>query len=248
MEMSGQINIKDANNIVRKNFRVIMKRHDFLKSKRTGFYFRIKGCFVQLFVLRFSRSLPQIECLLLPTFLYTNGNLPYIEARYVHLENQLVPKTSAFFADIIIPSSPQVYLLEQFYSVWNANQRILEEILIPYLDKLDFRETLSIFQSGRNDFFQTRIGAYDYVSCAVAIGLLKCSFYEESYKRLLEMREVYARAVSPSSKNPFLFNENLDYIDDLLFLLKNRPNQWEDKISERIAKTEFETSTLWMES
>lgn len=240
--MDEKISVKDANNLVRKNFRELMKQHAFVKNKMTGFYFRIQGYFIQTFILRFSRSLPQIECLLLPAFLYANGHLPYIEARYVRLESQLVPKESIFFSDIIIPGPPQVYRLERFNSVWNANQRILEEILIPYLDKLDFRETLSIFQSGKNDFFQTRMGASDYVSCAVAVGLLKCSFYEESYEQLLKMRDIYAKAVSPSSD---LFQKNLDYIDDLLFLLQNKPDQWEDKISKRIAQTESETYLLW---
>lgn len=248
VKVDEQISVKDANNLIRKNFRELMKRHGFLKNKRTGFYFRIQGYFVQLLVLRFSRSLPQIECFLLPTFLYANGHLPYVEARYVRLENQLDPKATAFFADIIIPGPPQAYRLERFNSVWDANRRMLEEILIPYLDRLDFNETLSIFQSGRNDFFQTKLGASDYVSCAAAIGLLKCSLYDESYKRLLEMRKVYAKAIRPSSKSSFLFQKNLDYIDDLLFLLKNKPNQWENRISERIAKTEFETSLLWREN
>lgn len=246
--MEEQIKIKDANNLVRKNFRELMKRHGFLKNKRTGFYFRIQGCFIQLFILRFLRSLPKIECLLLPSFLYANGHLPYIEARYVHLGDRLDPKESIFFSDIIILGPPQVYRLERFKSIWNANLRILEEILIPYLDKLDFRETLSIFQSGRNDFFQTRMGASDYVSCATAIGLLKCSFYEESYEHLLGMRAIYAKAANPPSKSTFLFQKNLDYIDDLLFLLQNKPDQWEDKISKRIAKTESETSLLWTEN
>lgn len=246
--MDEQINIKDANNIVRKNFRVIMKQHGFLKNKKTGFYFRIQDYFLQVFILRFLRSLPQIECLLFPTFLYVNGNLPYMNARYAHFEERLSPKTSIYFSDIIVPGSPQVYQAEKFNRVWKANQNILEKILIPYLDNLDFYETLSVFQSGRNEYFQTRMGAYDYVSCAVAVGRLKCFAYEESYEQLLNMRDIYARAVSPSSKSTFLFQKNLDYIDDLLFLLQNKPDHWEDKISERIAKTELETSSLWMES
>ncbi|WP_298029084.1 hypothetical protein [uncultured Dysosmobacter sp.] len=244
--MDELISIRDANNLVRKNFRELMKQHDFVKNKRTGFYFRIQGYFVQIFILSFLRSLPQIKCLLLPTFLYANGNLPYMDARLVRLGNQLDPKASISFSDIVIPGPPQVYRLERFNSVWKANQQILEEMLIPYLDKLDFNETLSIFQSGRNDFFETRMGAYDYVSCAAAIGQLKCSFYEESYGQLLKMRDIYAKAVAPSSKNsPFLFQKNLDYIDDLLFLLKNKPDQWKDKVSERIAKTEAETLLYW---
>ena len=64
--MDGQISLKEANAFVRKQFQGLMKRHGFLKNKRTGFYVRIQSGFVQIFILRFLRSLPQIECLLLP--------------------------------------------------------------------------------------------------------------------------------------------------------------------------------------
>lgn len=245
--MDGQISVKEANRFVRKQFRVLMEEHGFLKNKRTGFYFRIQESFIQVFILRFSRSLPQIECLLLPGFLYVNGRLPYMDARYVRLENQLVPKSSMYFSDIIIPGPPQAYRLERFQRVWDANRRALEEILIPYLDRLDFNETLSIFQAGRNELFQTRMGASDGVSCAAAVGLLKRASYEDGYDRLSVLRDIYAKEVNPSMEDKFLFRKNLDYVDELLFLLQNKPDQWKDMVSRRIAETERETLLLWTE-
>lgn len=166
-------------------------------------------------------------------------------ARYANLENKTVPGSSLFFSDII---SPQGYSRERFDRVWEANQRALEQILLPYLNELDFIKTLGIFQAGKNEYFQTRMGAYDYVSCTVAVGLLKCFSYEDGYERLLAVRDIYAKAVDSSSESIFLFEKNLAYIDDLLLLLQNKPDQWEDKIYERIAKTEFETSLLWTEN
>lgn len=138
--MDGQISLKEANAFVRKQFQGLMKRHGFLKNKRTGFYVRIQSGFVQIFILRFLRSLPQIECLLLPAFLYANGHLPYMEARYIRLKEQLDLKESIFFADIALPGPPGGYHLTQFERVWNANHRVLEELLIPYLDQLDFEK------------------------------------------------------------------------------------------------------------
>lgn len=68
------------------------------------------------------------------------------------------------------------------------------------------------------------------------------------YMKQERPEEIYARAISPASTSIFLFQKNLDYIDDLLILLRNKPNHWENKISERIAKTEYETTSLWLES
>lgn len=138
---------------------------------------------------------------------------------------------------------------EEQINIEDAHRRLLADLLIPYLDTQDFHKTPSIFQAGKNDFFQTRMGASDCVACAAAVELLKSPAYEEAYPRLLEMRlemrKVYARAVHPSSKSLFLFQENSDYLDELLSLLQHKPDQREDRISRRIAGTEFETSLLW---
>ena len=246
--MDGQISLKEANAFVRKQFQGLMKRHGFLKNKRTGFYVRIQSGFVQIFILRFLRSLPQIECLLLPAFLYANGHLPYMEARYIRLKEQLDLKESIFFADIALPGPPGGYHLTQFERVWNANHRVLEELLIPYLDQLDFEKTLSLFQSGKNDFFQTMMGVSDDVACAAAVGLVKCARYEEGLARLLEIRDIYARAANTPSSSRILAQKNLEYIDDMLFFLQNKPDQWENNLSRRIAETELETFRLWTET
>ncbi len=53
-------------------------------------------------------------------------------------------------------------------NIEDAHRRLLADLLIPYLDTQDFHKTPSIFQAGKNDFFQTRMGASDCVACAAA--------------------------------------------------------------------------------
>lgn len=247
--MDEKITQKAANNLVRKRMLELMKTAGFLRDKqRTGFYFRVQDNFIQMITLTFSRSLPQINGYLFPAFLFVNGTLAYLEASMAKFEKELGANASIYFSDIILPESPPSYHVSQFEKVWECNQKLLVKHLIPYLSNLDFKKTLSLFESGRTPYFRTKMGANDNVQCASAIGLLMVGSFDDGYSQLVEAQSAFAQYVNgmaPNAEDTLLFRKNLTYINNLMWLLQERPDQWKDKISTLIAQTISETIQFW---
>lgn len=243
------ISQKDANSIIRKEIRTMMKQSGFLKAHRSGLFFREKDGFLQSITLGFYRAFPEIKAYIFPTFLYVNGNTPYIEADMIQIQFDEMGENIPFDLPFFIKFKPDpCYYMEQFNEVWSNNKKLLQEYLIPCLDSLDFEKTLALFKEKKTNYFCSHWSVDYALDCAYAVGLLKSGVYEEALEGLKKSREIYAKKVEllgEDNKDIFLFKNNLEYIDDLLYQLQNQPNDWKENIASRIERATDDTLQMW---
>lgn len=78
--------------------------------------------------------------------------------------------------------------------VWENNKCLIEDIVIPYMDRLDFDRTIEMLQNGTDALFKI----YNWypegkkvIHFSLAVAYLLKGEYQEGYQKLLEVKDYF---------------------------------------------------------
>lgn len=87
-----------------------------------------------------------------------------------------------------------LYPAELLDMVWENNKCLIEDIVIPYMDRLDFDRTIEMLQNGTDALFKI----YNWypegkkvIHFSLAVAYLLKGEYQEGYQKLLEVKDYF---------------------------------------------------------
>ncbi len=234
--------MKEANKLIKQRFNDFMKAEGFVKQKRTtSQFFRVKEHFIQHFWLNISSHVPEIECYIYPAYLYENGYSIYAKKDLFLLQEQLPKEHQKIdFVDIIDDFGK--YPSKKLDEVWNNNKYLMKEIMIPYLDTMNFEKTDKLFMDKKDEMFNIQTGTefqFNIIELTLAGIFLLKGDYPEGYKRLKEVKNFFfQKAQQFKGEDDWLFETKADYINKLLRILEDKAENWECTLQNEIAEAE----------
>lgn len=172
-----------------------------------------------------------------------------------------------------------MYPAESLDMVWENNKCLVEEIVIPYMDRLDFDTTIEMLQNGTNALFKI----YNWypegkkvIQFTLAVACLLKGEYQEGYQKLLEVKDyffekagrfigscdlkileeseylihIYDRKSLEEARHltgyydifdmleSYDAKAKADYIRELISILEQKMENWEDRLKKQIEAAE----------
>lgn len=279
-----KLSLTKGNRLIKKRFALLMKGHkDFFEEKEPNNFCRVKDHFLQcIWVWIDSSGDARIQCLIQPAFLPEIGNTCYAVGECIRYK-EILPKEKQKidFYSIIVhsPNEKPCYPADMLDMVWENNKYCIEEIVIPYMDQLDFDRTIEMLQNGTDELFKI----YNWypegkkvMQFTLAVACLLKREYQEGYQKLLGVKDYFfekaERLIGSCDLKVFEEAEYLirirdrksleearrltgyydiynmlesydikakaDYIRELLYILEQKIENWEDRLMKRIEDTE----------
>lgn len=279
-----KLSLRKGNRLIKKKFILLMKEHiDFFQEKESYMFCRIKDHFLQHILCWNDSSYgPTFKCHIQPAFLPDIGINYYAAAECIRYEDML-PKEKQnidfFFIRVITPNEKPWYPMDKLDMVWENNKYLIEKIVIPYMERLDFDRTIAILKSGKDELFEVS-NSYPQDKIAIqftfAIACLLKKEYQEGYQKLVEIKDYFIheterllggrdlkvfkeaeRLIRVGNKKAleearcltgyyevfdmmesYDMKSKADYIKELLTILEQKAENWEDRLQKRISDEE----------
>lgn len=280
-----KISLTKGNKLVKKRFNLLMKEHkDFFEEKEPDHFFRVKDHFLQCIWVWIDSSGygPRFQCLIQPAFVPEVGNTCYAAGECIRYKDMLPKeKQKIDFYPVIehLTNEKPLYPVESLDMVWENNKCLIEEIVIPYMDRLDFDTTIEMLKKGTDELFKI----YNWypegkkvIQFSLAVACLLKGEYQEGYQKLLEVKEYFFKKaellIGSCDLKVFeeaeylirirdrksleearrltgyydIFNmlesydakSKADYIRELIYIMEQKMENWEDRLKRRIEDTE----------
>lgn len=287
-----KLSLMKGNRLIKKRFDVLMKEHkDFWEEKEPNHFCRVKDHFLQCIWIWIDNSGygPRFQCLIQPTFLPEVGNTCYATGECIRYREMLPKekqKIDFYPVRVDLPNEKPWYPADKLDEVWENNKYLIEEIVIPHMDRLDFDRTIEMLQSGKDELFKI----YNWypkgkiiMQFTLAVACLLKEEYQEGYQKLLGVRDYFyeetERLIGSCDSKVFEEAKRLicigdrksleearrltgyydifdllesydmkakaDYIMELLTILEQKMESWEDRLKKRIEDTE-KCSIEWL--
>lgn len=282
---SEKLSITKGNRLIKKKFALLMKGHkDFFEEKEPNNFCRAKDHFLQSIWVGIDSSYqsPRFHSLLQPAFLPEMGNTCYATCECIRYSRMLPKeKQKIDFYDTIVHSTTEKpwYSVGLLDMVWENNKYFIEEIVIPYMDQLDFDRMIEMLQNGTDALFKIYNGYTEgkkVIQFTLAVACLLKGKYQEGYQKLLEVKDYFFEKAERLIGNCDLkvleeaeylirmrdrksleearhltgyddifdmmesydVKAKVDYIRELLDILEQKMENWEDRLKRRIEDTE----------
>lgn len=280
-----KLSLTKGNRLIKRRFTLLMKEHkDFFEEKESDHFCRVKDHFLQCIWVWIDSSGegPRFQCLIQPAFLPEIGNTCYAVGECICYREMLPKeKQKIDFYPIIVhsPNEKPWYPSNMLDMVWENNQYLIDEIVIPYMDRLDLDRTIEMLQNGTDELFKI----YNWypegkkvMQFTVAVACLLKGEYQEGYQKLLGVKDYFfekaERLIGSCDLKTFegaeylirirdrksleearrltgyydIFNmlesydtkAKADYIRELLYILEQKMENWEDRLKKRIEDAE----------
>ncbi len=276
-----KLSLSKGNGLIKKRFILLMKEHkDFFQEKESHVFSKIKDHFLHsIWFWNDSSYGPTFKCHIRPAFFPDVGSTCYALGECIRYKKMLAKEEKKIdFFDIRIYSSNEKpwYPINKLDVVWENNKYLIEQIVIPYMDQLDFDKMITMLKSGKDELFET-YNRYSYeMQFTFAVACLLKKEYQEGYQKLVEVKDHFfdeaERLLGNRDLKIFKEAEQLirignekalkearrltgyydvfdmmeaydmkskaDYIKELLIILEQKIENWEDRLEKRITDEE----------
>ena len=195
-----KLSITKGNRLIKKRFDLLMKEHkDFFEEKEPYHFCRVKDHFLQYICVWLDSwgYGPRFKCHIQPAFLPEVGITCYAGGECIRYERMLPKekqKIDFYPVRVISPNEKPWYPADKLDMVWENNKYLIEEIVIPYMDQLNFDRTIDMLQSGRDELFEI----YDeapknkkIMQFTFGVVHLLKDEYQKGYQKLSEVKDYF---------------------------------------------------------